>query len=179
MKRVTTIGLMTMALVISACETAPKTQQAKDDLEQDVQQTMARLELADPTLREFLDKSAGYAIFPSVGKGGFIVGGSYGRGLVYVAGQPVGYSDLSQATVGAQIGGQKYAQILAFETIRELNQFKQGELTFAANATAVALKSGVGKSAKYQDGVVVFVEPIAGLMAEASIGGQSFSYQPK
>ncbi len=179
MKRVATIGLMMMTLAIAACETAPKSQQGKDDLEQDVQQTMARLELADPTLREFLDKSAGYAIFPSVGKGGFIVGGSYGRGIVYVDGQAVGFSDLSQATVGAQVGGQEYAQIIAFATIRELNQFKQGELTFSANATAVALKSGVGKSAKYQDGIAIFVEPIAGLMAEASVGGQSFSFQPK
>ena len=91
----------------------------------------------------------------------------------------VGYCDLSQASIGLQLGGQAYTEIIAFEDKAALDKFKTGNLAFAAQATAVALKSGAGANAKYDDGVAVFTMGESGLMYEASIGGQSFSYQPK
>ncbi len=174
-----TLAALIITAVAAGCETAPKTEAGKENLEATVEATLARLRVMDPSLQPFLDKSAGYVIFPSVGKGGLIVGGSYGRGIVYEGGVPIGYSDISQATVGAQVGAQKFAEVIAFETKLDLDRFKTGKFAFAANASAVAMKSGAGTSAKFQDGVAIFVEPIAGAMIEASVGGQSFTYQPK
>jgi lipid-binding SYLF domain-containing protein len=91
----------------------------------------------------------------------------------------IGYVDLSQATIGAQIGGQKYSEIIFFENATVLESFKKGEFTFAAQATAVAVSSGAGANAKYTNGVMVFTLGEKGLMAEASIGGQKFDFQPK
>jgi hypothetical protein len=107
------------------------------------------------------------------------VGGAYGKGILYERGVAVGYCDLSQATVGAQLGGQAYTEIICFETQRDVNKFKEGKLQFDAQATAVAVKSGAGANLNYRDGVAVFTRDEAGLMAEAAIGGQKFTYQPK
>jgi len=89
----------------------------------------------------------------------------------------IGYTDLSQGTVGAQIGGQAYTELLVFETREALDRFRTGKFAFAANASAVAAKSGASASAKFTNGVAVFVGNEEGLMAEAAIGGQQFTFQ--
>jgi lipid-binding SYLF domain-containing protein len=119
----------------------------------------------------------GFAVFPTVGKGGIGVGGAYGRGIVYRNGTPIGYTDLSQGTVGAQLGAQSYTQILVFEDAHALNRFQNGNFEFSAQATAVALHSGEGANAQFRDGVAVFTMAERGLMVEAAVGGQKFSYQ--
>ncbi len=168
-----------LALLSFGCSTEPQGHEARADLNDDSQKALQRLYAEDPGLSDFLGKSSGYVIFPSVGKGAIIVGGAYGRGLVYDHGSFVGYADISQATIGAQLGGQSYTELLAFEDAPALQRFEAGKFAFAANASAVALKSGAAATAKYTDGVAAFVEPQGGLMLEAAIGGQSFSYQPK
>jgi lipid-binding SYLF domain-containing protein len=165
-------------LTLAGCATAPDTEAKKAELHTNVMNTMSRIEALDPTLKKHVDSAYGYAIFPSVGKGGLIVGGAYGRGEVYEQGRRVGWSDLSQATIGAQIGGQTFSELILFQDKAALDNFRNGKLKFAANASAVAMKSGAADTSQYTDGVMVFVEPIAGLMAEAAIGGQSFSFQP-
>ena len=134
---------------------------------------------ADPSLDRFLNRAWGYVIFPGVGKGGFIAGGAYGRGVVYERGQILGFSDLTQATVGLQAGGQSFSELIVFETRTDLNRFTAGKLAIAANLSAVALKSGAAETARYNDGVAVFVQPIGGLMFEASVGGQQFTFVPR
>jgi lipid-binding SYLF domain-containing protein len=168
-----------VAVLMFGCSTAPKSEEGKQSLTADADAALKQMMATDPSLKPFLDKSYAYAVFPHVGKGGFIAGGSYGRGVVYEQGNPIGYSDMSQATVGLQAGGQSFSEILAFERKEDLDRFTSGRLTFAANASAVALKSGAGDTARYTDGVAVFVKPIGGLMAEAALGGQQFTYQPK
>ena len=93
-------------------------------------------------------------------------------------GKAVGKTTLSQVTVGAQVGGQAYYEVIYFETAEALASFKKGEWTMAAQVSAVALKSGASANAKYKDGVAVFTLTKAGAMAEASVGGQKFSYEP-
>ena len=132
----------------------------------------------DPSLATALQKAAGYAVFPSVGKGAVGVGGAYGKGVLYQNGVPVGYCDLTQASIGIALGGQTFTQIIAFENPDALNRFKSGQFAFDAKATAVALKSGAAANAKFENGVAVFIMSETGLMAEASVGGQKFSYQP-
>jgi len=119
----------------------------------------------------------GSAVFPKIGKGGAGVGGAYGKGVLYRDGQIVGYCDMSQASIGLQLGAQTYTEIICFEDQKSFDRFKTGNFTFDAQATAVALKSGAGANAKYSNGVAVFTMDEAGLMFEAAIGGQKFAYQ--
>ncbi|MGH7180214.1 MAG: hypothetical protein ACREJC_22740 [Tepidisphaeraceae bacterium] len=171
-------AVLVSGAALVGCSTEPKSEGSKVDMRSNVDATMKRLEGLDPGLHKLIENSYGYAIFPSVGKGGLIVGGSYGRGEVYEKGKMVGWADISQATIGAQIGGQTFAELLLFQNKESLDNFKYGKLKFAANVSAVAMKSGAADSAKFNNGVIVFVEPKAGLMLEAAVGGQSFSYQP-
>ncbi|PWT70641.1 MAG: hypothetical protein C5B59_19745 [Bacteroidetes bacterium] len=132
---------------------------------------------ADPSMNKLFDNSYGYVIFPRVGKGGFIVGGSGGAGTVYEKGKEIGMAKVGGVTVGAQIGGQAYREVIFFENEEALNRLKANKVEFSGQVSAVAVKSGVSKNAKYTDGVAVFTQDIGGLMAEASVGGQKFSYK--
>ena len=171
--------LTAAALFFSGCATAPTSESGKADKLVDANQTIADARKNDPSLKKFFDEATGYAVFPTVGKGAIGVGGAYGKGIVYEKGKSVGFCDLSQATIGFQLGGQAYSEIIFFETPAALEHFKSGNFAFSAQATAVALKSGSGANAKYASGVAVFTLGEAGLMYEASIGGQKFSYKPQ
>lgn len=180
------LGLVSMVLASAAglpaltgCSTAPTTESGRATIQQEAGDALAKARKNDPTLGTMLDKAAGYAVFPNVGKGAIGVGGAYGKGVLYEGGSVVGYCDLTQATIGFQLGGQAYSEIIAFENAADANRFKTGNFAFTAQATAVALKSGAGANAKYTDGVAVFTFDEAGLMGEAALGGQKFSYQAK
>jgi len=175
--------LMTFPLILLAmmltlgCSTSPKSEEGKANLHDDINATMNRFKREDPGLDAFLNHAYGYAMFPSVGKGAVGVGGAYGRGEVYEQGKLIGYSDLSQATVGLQLGGQEYAELIVFENQTALDRFTHGNFAFSANASAVALKAGAAAATTFRDGVAVFTQAKGGLMFEASIGGQKFGYQ--
>lgn len=132
----------------------------------------------DADMRRFFDGAYGYAVFPEITKAGLGIGGAHGEGYVYEQGVRIGYSELSQATIGAQIGGQEYAEVIFFETATALEDFKAGNFEFSGQASAVAAASGASADADYKNGVVVFTLPISGAMLEASIGGQDFTYRP-
>ena len=166
------------ALFAAACTTAPRSESERTALQVDTTAFLAQARETDPTLDRFFDNCAGYAVFPAIGKGGFIVGGAYGRGQLFDrSGRLLGYCDVSQGSIGAQIGGQSFGEIVFFETMPTLQAFKGGTFALAAQASAVALSSGSGAAARYSDGVAIFVLQPKGLMVEASIGGQQFNYQ--
>ncbi|MCC7144855.1 MAG: hypothetical protein IT443_00260 [Phycisphaeraceae bacterium] len=171
-------GLLSV-LTLTACLTAPSSAEGKADIEKQAATALAKAQASDPTLVNLFNAAAGYAVFPTVGKGAVGIGGAYGKGVLYEHGVVVGYCDLSQATIGLQLGGQGYTEIICYETPQNVEAFKQGHFRFDAQATAVALKSGAGASAKFVNGVAVFTMDEAGLMYEASVGGQKFSYQAK
>ncbi len=171
--------LSSIVILAAGCATAPKDSSEKFLLRQDAADAVSKFKLEDPDISSFFTSSVAYAVFPQVGKAGLLLGGAYGRGVLYEKNEMVGWCDLSQATVGGQIGGQTYHEIIFFEDAEALARFKTGNFTFAAQLSAVALKSGAAANAKYADGVVAFTLPEAGLMAEASIGGQSFTYIPR
>jgi len=175
----TLFGLSFALALLSGCSTAPTTSEARTNLHNSAQSSLETFTRVDPGMKDFLKKSYGYAIIPDVGKGGLIVGGAYGNGEVYERGTMIGWCDMSQATIGAQIGGQSYAELLVFEDKSALDQFKRDETHFSAQASAVALKSGASADAKFTDGVAVFTMTNAGAMLEASIGGQKFTFKPK
>lgn len=162
---------------VAACSTAPRTVQDRTDLRQEANSALSQARSGDAGFDSIIRRAPGYAVFPQVSKGGAGIGGAYGRGILYQNGTAIGYTDLSQATVGAQLGGQTYTQILVFENVAALNRFRQGNFEFSAQATAVALHSGESANARFQEGIAVFTTDEKGLMAEASVGGQKFSYQ--
>jgi lipid-binding SYLF domain-containing protein len=148
---------------------------------------------------KFFGSSYGYAVFPTVGKGGIGIGGAHGSGRVYAKGAHVGDTSMTQVTVGAQLGGQAYRQIIFFQNKNAFDEFTSGNFEFGAQATAVAITagasaqastggtgagaSGTQKSAStaggYQGGMAVFTVAKGGLMYEATLGGQKFSYKAK
>ncbi|MBS9464312.1 lipid-binding SYLF domain-containing protein [Flagellimonas sp. 389] len=142
----------------------------------DAQEAKKALIEADSGLNTFFNNSAGYVIFPNVGKGGLIVGGASGNGVLYENGIAVGTAGLKKLNIGLQAGGQSIIEVIFFETEGDIKTFKEEDFSFAAEASAVAVKSGIAVNAKYKDGVAVFALPKAGLMANASVGGQKFSY---
>src|SRR5262245_32391953 len=164
--------------VLPACNTSPKTEQERRELTTDAGAALDRFRQSDSTLQAEMDRAAGYAIIPEVKKGGVGVGGAYGRGEVYEHGRQIGFCDMSQGTVGLQLGAQTYSELILFRTDHALQEFKGGGFAFSANASAVAIKSGSGAAAPYRDDVAVFIHTRDGLMAEASIGGQKFRFEP-
>ena len=148
-------------------------------LKPEVEQSLEAFKKADSGLEPLVREAAGYAVFPSAGKGGFVLGGAHGSGLVYEKGDKlIGSAKLSQFSVGAQIGGQAFAELILFENAEALTRFKESRFEMGANLSAVAAAEGKAKTAKYNEGVMVFTRPLKGLMAEASIGGQKFKFDP-
>nr|WP_298996602.1 lipid-binding SYLF domain-containing protein [uncultured Allomuricauda sp.] len=171
--------VLTLALLVSMFSTGINAQSKKDrKIINDAKKAKKTLLKADSGLQRFFDNSAGYVLFPNVGKGGFIIGGASGNGVVYEDGEMIGMANLKKLNVGLQAGGQAIIEVIFFETSVDLDRFKEGKFQFSAEASAVALKSGIAANAKYKEGVAVFALPKAGLMADASVGGQKFGYKP-
>ncbi len=149
----------------------------------------------------FFQSAYGYAVFPTIGKGGIGIGGAHGKGRVFAQGAHVGDSSMTQVTVGFQLGGQAYSQMIFFEDARALKEFTSGNFEFSAQATAVAITAGVSAEAStgggtsagisggqndastvhggYRKGMAIFTIAKGGLMYEAALGGQKFSYTAK
>lgn len=176
--------MLTLALTLTlgsiGCATAPETQVERKDLVAEAQRTLRTFKQNKPGhFKAYMESSVGAAIFPSIGKGGYFLGGAYGQGVVYENARHVGYCKIEQATLGLQLGGQAYSQIIFFENKTALQRFKRGELAGTAQASAVAIQADASATADYKNGVAVFSMDSAGLMYEAAIGGQKFSYLPK
>jgi len=131
---------------------------------------------SDSLMQSLFNNSAGYAIFPNVGKGGIGIGGAAGNGILFENGKIVGRAGMKQVSVGFQFGGQVYREVIFFENAAAVDRFKQNKLEFTARASAVAATSGAAANVKYADGVMVFTQEKGGLMYEATVGGQKFNY---
>jgi lipid-binding SYLF domain-containing protein len=153
---------------------------AADDLAARCQQTIASFQNANPNLQSFMANSAGYAVFPSIGKGGLVVGGARGTGLLYENGAIAGRTTLTQGSFGAQVGGQTFSQIIVFESPSAVSNFKNGKFQLGADVNAVALSASVSKSVPltYSRGLAVFTMQQSGLMVQAAVSGQRFSFEP-
>ncbi len=140
--------------------------------------TVARFRAEDPALEPFFENCHGYAVFPSVGKGGFWIGGAHGKGEVFASGRLVGTAALTQLTAGPQVGGQEYSEIIFFRDAASLRDFTNGNFELGAQVSAVALDGGNARHAAYDEGVAVFTLAKRGLMAEATVAGQKFDFSP-
>jgi len=172
--------LFSIALLFAAVgcgSTKPESEAKADTLNADCQAAMTRGKAAGG--QKWFDSAYGYVVFPEVGKAGFIVGGAHGKGQVYEQGKVIGYSTITQGTIGLQIGAQSFAEIIFFKDKQALSAFKEGNYELGAEATAVALDKGASAQADYSNGVAVIVFGEGGLMAGAAVGGQKFSYAAK
>ena len=174
-KKIRNAALAVSAIAMLSCFAS----WAAEDLRLESKQAIDDFKKADSTLATFFGNSAGYAVFPDVGKGGFIVGGARGKGIVYEKGNPVGRATMTQASIGAQAGGQTFAEVIFFETPSALSDFKNGKFEMSAEVSAVAASEGASKAGKYKKGVAVFTLPKSGLMVQASVGGQKFKFEPE
>lgn len=125
-------------------------------------------------INKYFSSAYGYAVFPSIGKGGLGVGGAAGNGTIYKGGSVVGDCKMSQVTIGFQAGGQAYSEIIFFKDKDAFDRFTGDKFEFAAQATAVAVTAGASFDVDYRDGILVFTHAKGGLMYEASVGGQKF-----
>jgi len=143
---------------------------------------------------QMLAESYGYAVLPTIGKGGMGIGGAGGSGCVFAGGEHTGDVTMAQVTIGWQLGGQAYSQLILFKNADTYKEFTEGNFEFGADATAVALTYGAsagattqGASASAGDtkaagswkrGMAIFTLAKGGLMYEASIGGQKYNFKP-
>ena len=151
----------------------------------------------DAGIANMFDSAHGYALFPTIGKAGFLVGGAYGKGRVYQQGKHIGNTTMTQATVGFQLGGAGFSQVVFFQDKRALEEFINGNFEFGAEAQATAITAAAGASANttgssatasggknnasttgagYNKGMATYTITKGGLMYEATVGGQKFSY---
>ena len=148
-------------------------------------------------ISNMFNSAYGYALFPTIGKAGFLVGGAYGKGRVYEQGKHIGDTTMMQATVGFQLGGTGFSQVVFFQDKRALSEFTNGNFEFGAEAQATAITAAAGASANtsgnsatasggknnattagggYHKGLSTFTITKGGLMFEATVGGQKFSF---
>ncbi|HSM75719.1 MAG TPA: lipid-binding SYLF domain-containing protein [Desulfobacterales bacterium] len=154
---------------------------------------------SDPVVAKFFSDSYGYAVFPTIAKAGFVVGGSYGEGQVYQGGKVTGTAKLIEGSIGWQFGGQAFSEIIFFQDKRAYDEFTSGNFEFSAGAEAVAItagaqaqagtagssagasagpKTGVQAETGYYKGIATFVHAKGGLMAGVSVAGQKFTFEP-
>jgi lipid-binding SYLF domain-containing protein len=148
-------------------------------LAKETQDTIARYRKIEPAIERFFKDSAGYAVYPRIGRMGFIIVGGQGEGELFEKGRVTGTASVVIATIGLSAGIQDFSQIIFFQDQAALDRFKQNKFEFTANASAVILATGAAKTANYREGVAVFAHPNSGAMAELSVGTQKFSYKPE
>ncbi len=170
-------AVMLMVCALAACSVSPRAGYRAGQLDDMTQETIYRFQQTDPGIERLFETAVGYAVFPTIGAGAAGVGGAYGRGQVYENGAFVGYCDMTQASVGVQLGGQAYSEVIFFNSNDAMQWFKSGEFSFSGQASAVALKEGVSANANFRNGVAVYTQAKGGLMYQASIGGQKFRFE--
>lgn len=173
------IGSLTLICVgLGGCTTSPKSETDRAALSASGRGTLATFKAKDPSLGPLMKKAVGWAVFPNVGKGGFLLGGTYGKGEVFERGKLIGYADVSEISAGLQVGAQNFSQILLFLRQTDLDRFKQGNWTVSGNVSAVALSAGAAGTTDPSKGVIALVDAKGGLMAEAAVGGQRYRFVP-
>lgn len=163
---------------LTGCATAPRSASEQQGLEARANATIDEMIAREPALGSTLQAAAGYAVFPDIGKGGVLVGGAFGRGVLYEHGRQSGFVKVEQASIGAQLGAQTFAELLVLQDQIAVDRLKRGELTLGADIGAVALTTGAVARAQIAGGVMVFLLPRGGLMAELTLSGQRVQYEP-
>ena len=167
-----------IAALAPACASTPKTPQEVQTVETKADTALAEMRQRDPSIDQVLGNAYAYAVFPDVGKAGFIAGGTSGTGILYEHGRPTGNVKLTAASVGAQAGAESYSELVILHNQDEVNRLKSGGFDLGANATAVVLKAGGGAATNTTGGQAVYVLPKSGAMVDVSVAGQKMKFEP-
>ena len=127
-------------------------------------------------LAAYFDDAYAYVVFPAIGKGGIVIGGAHGRGIVYEQGATIGEAKMTQVTLGLQWGGQSYSEVIFFKSAEALKSFTSNKLEFSGQVSAVAITAGASADIAYENDVAVYTLTKGGFMYEASLGGQKFKF---
>ncbi len=179
MKKIITITgvLSLLILLINNFAFAGWNPKTDAEMSDEINATIQKFKTSDPAMKGFFDKAYGYAVFPTVGKGGIGIGAAYGEGKVFEQNIIVGSTTLKQISIGFQLGGQAYSEIIFFKEKKDLDNFTSGNFELGAAASAVAVTKGASADADYSDGVAIFTLPKGGLMYEATVAGQKFTFR--
>jgi len=150
-----------------------------NEYDEKAQVALTEFEEKDPKVHDFIAKSAGYVVIPTVGKAALGIGGAYGKGVLYEGGAVTAVVSLSQLSFGFQGGGQAYSEFIFFEDAATLSNFKRGNFELNAQASAVAITAGASADAEFNGGMAIFTQAKGGLMYEAAVGGQKFKVEAK
>ena len=176
-KSQTSQDISTRTNLVAAWDPIKNKASSKQGVKENTQIALEKFK-AMPELQPYFKKAKGYAVFPTIGKGGIGIGGSRGKGEVFRDSKVIGSTTLTHVSIGFQLGGQAFSQIIFFKEKRDLNRFTQGNFEFGASASAALINSGSAVETSYRNGIAVLTVSKGGLMYEASIGGQKFSYEP-
>lgn len=172
-----TARFVAVLAIVAAASLTPV--RAQDTEAKEVADAIASFKSSDAALAKWFDSAYGYAVFPKITKAAIVIGGAAGDGRVFEKGAYIGNARVTQATIGAQLGGQSFSEVIFFENKAALDRFKEDRFEMSAGLSAVAAGEGKSMDAKYAQGVAIFTLAKKGLMAEASIGGQKFKYTAK
>ncbi len=168
-------GLVTV-LALAGAYTALGTEEKP--LGDQVKEAIQLFKSDDSKIVKLFESAHGYVVFPGIGKGAVGIGGAAGDGQVFEKGTLIGTARMTQITIGAQLGGQTFSEVIFFETKEALEAFRSSEWAMSAGVSAVAAAESASADAKYKNGVLVFTIAKGGLMFEASVGGQKFKFTP-
>ena len=163
-----------LLITLAVLSIVPAPAQAKSD----AASVIAKFKEKDSGMAKVFADAYGYAVFPTVGKGAIGIGGARGKGEVFEGGRLIGKSTLTQVTIGLQLGGQAYSEVILFKDKTALDDFKRGNFELNAQASAIALTARASRDLAYNKGVAIVTMGKGGLMYEASVGGQKFTYKP-
>ncbi|HWE02268.1 MAG TPA: YSC84-related protein [Tepidisphaeraceae bacterium] len=179
MRRLIFPVLAVLAAATMGCDSASQGSAAAHvALRDDGQVTLEKMEAQMPWMTDVVNSSYGYAIFPEIGAAAIGVGGASGKGIVYRNGQPIGRITLDQASVGVQLGGDTFGELIVFQDDHAFNRMINNSIEFGADASATIIKSGAAGDKNFANGVKVFILPKGGLMAGVSVNGQKFHFTP-
>lgn len=168
-------GLM-LAFFFAILSSEAQSNKKDKKLVEDSQEAMKDFIHTDSLMKHLFSSAYGYAIYPTIGKGAFVVGGAGGDGTLFEQQKAIGKAQMTQLTVGLQAGGQSYREVIFFENKETIDRFKSNKIEFSSQVSATAAKAGASANVKYVQGVAVFTQQKGGLMFEASLGGQKFKF---
>ena len=168
--------LVGLLMCLAGCVHAPDTRAGQQSLVDRADLVLDEMVQHDARMQRILDDAYAYAVFPDVGQGGFIVAGGSGTGVVYEEGSPVGFAELRQGSIGAQVGGQTFSELILFENREAFERFKRGAVHGTASASTTVVQSGVADVAVFRGGVATYIFDERGFMAQAAFGGQRVNY---
>lgn len=176
---ISVLSLSFAAAGIVGCDvSSPNSPAAKTAMRDEAQAALERMEAQDPTLTDRVNNAYGYAVFPEIGAAAVGIGGAEGKGVVYKNGQRIGQINLVQASIGVQLGGDTFGELIIFQDEHALNRMINNSVEFGADAQATFVKAGAAGAKNFANGVQVYVLPKGGFMAGVNVNGQKFHFVP-